>query len=261
MLLRKYSRIVNNVDIENIDFLCHKIQASKHLVAFTGAGASTDSGIPDLDGINEILKNDGLFSYAHLRMGVFGLLNPNFAINNPTEFYRLYRKTFFQPYAVPNSTHQVLSHLESDGILKSLITTNIDTLHQKAGAKNVVEYWGNMRRNRCCSCNKKYDWDLLAYAQKKIPLCKNCGSTVIPEFVLRGLASYPAAVKKGEAEIKKADVLIVVGTRRSFSSFDNKGVIFVINNKYNSRPNDKNVVNITQNANEVFKILQKKLQL
>ena len=260
MLLRKYLRIVNNIDIENIDFLCQKIQQAKHLVAFTGAGASTDSGIPDLDGINEILKKDGLFSYLHFHMGVFGLLNSNFAINNPVEFYRLYRKTFFKPYAVPNSTHNVLSQLESMGILKSLITMNIDTLHQKAGSKKVIEYWGNMRLNRCCKCNKEYDWDLASYDQNKIPLCAACGSIIIPEFILRNLATYPKAVQQGEEAIKNSDVLIAVGTRRSFSASDNKGVIFVINNKDSFHNSDKNVINIQGNANEVFKLIQKRLK-
>ncbi|MBA1433893.1 hypothetical protein [Bombilactobacillus bombi] len=92
---------MNKTDIVNIEFLCQKILESKHLVAFTGAGASTDSGIPDLDGINNILKSDGLFSYLHFHQGVFGLLNPNFAINNSVEFYRLYRKTFLSLMLFP----------------------------------------------------------------------------------------------------------------------------------------------------------------
>ncbi|WP_240366828.1 SIR2 family NAD-dependent protein deacylase [Bombilactobacillus bombi] len=230
---------------------------AKHLVAFTGAGASTDSGIPDLDEINRILKNDGLFSYVHFHMGVFGLLNPNFAINNSLEFYRLYRKTFFKPFAQPNSTHKFLYTLEKSGILKSLITMNIDTLHQKAGSKNVIEYWGNMRLNRCSKCNRKYDWNLQAYERNQIPLCTYCGSIIIPEFVLRNLSSYRSAVKKGEQEIKSADVLIIIGTKRDASSFKTNGTKFVINNT-DSQISNENIISINGNSNSVFKIFEKK---
>ncbi|MBA1433892.1 SIR2 family NAD-dependent protein deacylase [Bombilactobacillus bombi] len=113
----------------------------------------------------------------------------------------------------------VFADLENAGILKSLVTMNIDTLHQKAGSKNVIEYWGNMRLNRCCKCNKKYDWDLAAYDQKKMPICSSCGGAVIPEFVLRNLASYSEAVKNGEEEMKNSDILIVVGNEEKFFFF------------------------------------------
>lgn len=69
--------------------------------------------------------------------------------------------SFFKP-----TTHNVFSHLESASILKTLITMNIDKLYQKLYSKNIVEYQGNMRLNRCCGCNKKYDWDVSSYIIK-----------------------------------------------------------------------------------------------
>ena len=101
---------------------------------------------------------------------------------------------------------------------------------------------------------------LASYDQNKIPLCAACGSIIVPEFILRNLATYPKAVQQGEEEIKNSDVLIAVGTRRSFSASDNKGMIFIINNKDSFHNSDKNVINIQGNANEVFKLIQKRLK-
>lgn len=221
------------------------IENSKHLTAFTGAGVSTDSGIPDVNGIIKILDKDKNFSG-----NPFKFSSSNYAINHTEEFYKLYRKTFFQKDAQPNYTHKFLAKLEKGGILKGIATMNVDWLHKMAGSKNVYEYWGNIRNNRCIECNTSYDWDILK--NEKIPICKKCGHKIIPEFIMRNLAPYPDKVQQGTELINKSDVLLILGTNRNTSSFPVATKKIIVNREIiNGYSNDD--LNIKGDSNSIFK--------
>lgn len=198
------------------------IKDSSHIVAFTGAGISTDSGIPDLSGTDQILSQDDNFDG-----NVFTLLNSKFAVRNPKEFYRLYRKTFFQPSARPNIAHHFLKHLEEIGKLGGIATMNIDWLHQMSGSKTVYEYWGDMRMNHCIGCHHSYDWNVVR--DQPVPYCPICGQLILPDFVLRGLGTYANEILGGRKLIDNADLLIIIGTKRQPDSFPERTPKIVVN--------------------------------
>ena len=158
---------------------------SKYAIALTGAGMSTESGIPDFRGPKGIwTKQPEAERKAYQTYGKFQ--------RNPKEYWeeRLSRPSLFGDLrkVEPNPGHYALAELEKMGILKCVITQNIDNLHEKAGSKSVLDYHGNAFRLRCVSCNARYD--LEEYDLQKLrdegglpPLCKKCGGTVKDDIV------------------------------------------------------------------------------
>lgn len=236
-----------------INQAANMISGTSHIVAFTGAGISTDSGIPDLAGIDHILSDDRQF-----HGGVFGMLNSQFASQDPREFYRLYRKTFFHPEAVPNPAHRFLAELEQRGQLSGIATMNIDWLHQMAGSKTVFEYWGDMRLNHCIGCHRTYDWSLAK--DQIIPHCPICGSPVIPDFVLKNLATDHRAVHAGQALIAQASWLIIVGTNRSAGSFPSRIPKIIINEALTNQFQNHQLI-IGGRASQIFNLLGQQLHV
>ncbi|MGX7245809.1 SIR2 family NAD-dependent protein deacylase [Enterococcus quebecensis] len=225
------------------------VASKNRIAAFTGAGISTDSGIPDLAGISTILNAEPNFDG-----GVFGMLNPTFAINNPALFYDLYRKTFFHPDAKPNPCHTFLSELESQKKILGIATMNIDCLHQTSGSKNVYEYWGNVQLNHCTNCKRQYDWTIIK--ENKVPICETCGSVVIPDFVLRSLATYSTNVQQGTTLLHQADLILIAGTKQSRGSLPSQTSKVIINleKPYSL---DENTLFIQGNTSKVFSDVSK----
>lgn len=227
------------------------IRDTSHIVAFTGAGISTDSGIPDLTGIDHILSDDQKF-----HGDVFRMLNSRFASQNPREFYRLYRKTFFHPEAIPNSAHRFLAKLEHQGKLSGIATMNIDWLHQMAGSKTVFEYWGDMRQNHCIGCRRSYDWNLAK--DQLVPHCPICGFPIIPDFVMKSLATDHQEVHAGQALIAQASLLIIVGTNRSADSFPSQIPKIIVNESLTNQFQYHQLL-IGGRANQIFNLLSQQL--
>ena len=125
------------------------VAESNNIVAFVGAGCSTESGIPDFR------STDGLYNqqYAYPPETI---LSHSFFCRNPEEFYRFYRDKMLCTDALPNAAHRKFAEWEQDGKLLAVITQNIDGLHQKAGSKNVLELHGSVLRNYCRKCGKFY---------------------------------------------------------------------------------------------------------
>ena len=186
---------------ENLLNIAEIIKNSKHLIAFTGAGISAESNIPTFRGENGIWdKYDPM------------ILDIDYFNNNPSVCWPVIKDMFFSVIdkAEPNKAHYFLSQLEQKGILKSIITQNIDNLHQKAGSKNVIEFHGNTRDLICTKCNKVYsvnDVDL----KNDIPKCE-CGKVLKPDFVFFGEGIPTKAYEKSISEIGKCDVMLVIGT-------------------------------------------------
>lgn len=241
------------MDYQNqIKYFSDLINEHNSITAFTGAGISTDSGIPDLAEISNILQKETGYSG-----GVFGMLNRNFAMNYPELFYRLYRKTFFHPHARPNVCHNFLASLEQKGKLKGIATMNIDCLHQKAGSKTVYEFWGNMRRNRCALCEQEYDWDMAQ--NQDIPVCPICGGIILPDFVFRNLSTYPEQTSSGNKMLSQADLIIIAGTRQNWRSAS-IDVPQVIVNLQQPDTINKNTFYIQGNISSVFADLQTEMR-
>jgi len=178
------------------------IAGSKNAVAFTGAGISVESGIPTFRGKN----------------GLWNRYNPSFLeisyfYSNPAKSWELIKDIFYEYFgkAKPNKAHYFLADLEKRGILSGVITQNIDNLHQEAGSKKVIEYHGNSKFLKCIDCGKTFP-----FTEQRIsslpPKCDLCGGILKPDFIFFGEGIPLDAVRETEKLLKKADLLIVVGT-------------------------------------------------
>ena len=179
------------------------IDESRSIVFFGGAGVSTESGIPDFRSV------DGLYNqkYAYPPEEI---LSRTFFDRKPEEFYRFYRDKMLCLTARPNAAHRKLAQLEAAGRLRSIVTQNIDGLHQLAGSKRVWELHGSVHRNHCMRCGKSYpaQWVLDSTG---VPTCE-CGGIVKPDVVLDEEQLDSNVIQGAVSDIQKADLLIVGGT-------------------------------------------------
>ncbi len=180
------------------------IDEARHIVFFTGAGVSTDSGIPDFR------SQDGLYNLQY-KYPPETIISHSFFMENPEEFYRFYKDKMLCLDAEPNQTHKFIAECEKKGRSLGVITQNIDGLHQKAGSKRVYELHGSVLRNYCTECNAFYPAEFIRDSEG-IPRCPRCGAIVKPDVVLyeEGLSS--AVLEGAVAALQSADVLIVLGT-------------------------------------------------
>lgn len=191
---------------EGIRRLADLMLDSRHTVVLTGAGVSTESGIPDFrsPGTGLWQKRDPM-KYATVEA----------LMERPEIFYgdslpRLLGYT----NARPNRAHYVLARLEQEGLIRAVITQNVDNLHFAAGSVNVLEVHGHMRTGRCLGCRREVAMSLLVekvQAGQVPPRCDGCGSILRPNVVLFG---DPMAECFGEAErlAMQSDLMLVVGS-------------------------------------------------
>lgn len=182
------------------------IKESNNIVFFGGAGTSTESGIPDFRSASGLYNADGT-SYPPEVM-----LSHDFLMSHPEEFYRFYKEKMIYKDARPNPAHLALAEMEKSGKLKTVITQNIDGLHQLAGNKNVLELHGSVHRNYCVGCGASFDLDYILDSPSVIPECDKCGEMVRPDVVLYGEALEMEVLGKAISYISGADVLLVGGT-------------------------------------------------
>lgn len=185
------------------------IAKSSRIVFFGGAGVSTESGIPDFRSEKGLYKAKSEYGFPPEVM-----LSADFFEDHTEIFYDYYKKNLIALDAKPNPAHYALAKLEQQGKLSSVITQNIDGLHQMAGSNRVYELHGSVQRNRCRRCRKFYD---LAYVlderncKNGVPYCE-CGGVVKPEVVLYGEMLDEDCMRNSSIEISHADTLIVGGT-------------------------------------------------
>lgn len=191
----------------SVEKLREMLYDSKYVVFFGGAGVSTESNIPDFrseDGIYNTLTKYGRSPEE--------LLSHTFFMAHPEKFYDYYRNNLIFTQARPNRAHLALAKLEREGILKSVITQNIDGLHQMAGSKEVYELHGSVYRNYCMQCKEKYDLAYVVNSSDMVPKCQRCGGIVRPDVVLYEEGLDMRIIRKAAAHLQKADMLIVGGT-------------------------------------------------
>ena len=192
------------------DTLSKIIEEGEQIVFFGGAGVSTESGIPDFR------SEEGLFR----ARTIYGrtpeqLLSHDFFIQNPEMFFRYYKENLIYPDASPNAAHLALAALEKQRKIHSVITQNIDGLHQRADSKNVVELHGSVQRNYCTDCKKHYPLSYVLSPDRhssSVPLCTECGGIVRPNVTLYGESLDDGVLNTAIDDIANADVLIVGGT-------------------------------------------------
>ena len=179
------------------------IEASDNIVFFGGAGVSTESGIPDFRSV------DGLY-HQQFDYPPETILSHTFFYQQPDYFYRFYRQKMLPLEAQPNAAHKKLAELEAAGKLRTVITQNIDGLHQKAGSKTVLELHGSIWRNYCTRCGKFYPPEFIRDCAG-VPKCA-CGGVVKPDVVLYEEGLSEDVLHRAVHAISRADVLIVGGT-------------------------------------------------
>ena len=182
------------------------ILSSKYVVALTGAGISTESGIPDF-------RTPGKGLWEKLPAAAFSAWA--FRIN-PKSLYKHGMAMFGELLAAkPNPTHKLLAILEDKGLLKAVITQNIDGLHHKAGSKNVFEIHGHLRTGTCMKCGKKYEMDEIMKKLKKgelPPRCDDCKKVIKPDIVLFGDSLPPEEYGKSLDAARRCDLMLVLGS-------------------------------------------------
>lgn len=179
------------------------IDQGSNIVFFGGAGVSTESGIPDFRSV------DGLYNQKYTYPPEM-IISHSFYVKNPEEFYRFYKDRMIFSEAEPNGAHKALAKLEQEGKLKTVITQNIDGLHQAAGSREVLELHGSIHRNYCTRCGEFYDLDYVKKSEG-VPRCA-CGGIIKPDVVLYEEGLDQRLLQKAVAYIARADVLIVGGT-------------------------------------------------
>jgi NAD-dependent deacetylase len=208
---------------ENVEKLFALISSARYFVTLTGAGVSTLSGIRDFRGKNGLYNDfdaEKIFDIDYFHR------DPSFYYKASADF--IYNVNEREPSIV----HKTLAVLEQKGFLKSLITQNVDLLHQKGGSRRVIEIHGSPSVHYCLKCSKlskveelagaelpEDAGDLLSYDDTaalvkagELPRCKKCGHVLKPAITFFGEALPARALATAESDAAKADLLLVLGT-------------------------------------------------
>ncbi len=179
------------------------IKNKKNGIAFTGAGMSTASGIPDFRSPAGVWEKYDIREYAYI----------DGFIKNPQkvwEFFSLRYKEFEN--AKPNEGHKALAELENLDCLKGVITQNIDSLHFKAGSRNVYELHGSIKKLICLECEREYEsFNGQFSLELEVPHC-SCGAILKPDVTFFGEALPQEVFIQSKKEAVKSDFMIVAGT-------------------------------------------------
>ncbi len=189
---------------EKIRLLQDILDQAQSVVFFTGAGVSTDSGIPDFR------SRDGLYAQTY-DFPPEEIISHHFFLQNPEEFYRFYRDKMLHLEAKPNAVHCFIANMEKSGKSLGVVTQNIDGLHQKAGSEKVYELHGSVLRNYCQRCGAAYSAEWIAQTTG-VPHCTKCSGTVKPDVVLYEEGLSEQVLREAVTAIRSADVMVVLGT-------------------------------------------------
>jgi NAD-dependent deacetylase len=189
----------------NAQKLAGLIQKSHRIVALTGAGISTAAGIPDFRGPNGIYV-----TYQYDPEKTFDI---DWFDSDPHYFFDFARDFLSTiDHIQPTQTHMFLAELEQQGQLRSVITQNIDGLHEKAGSKNVIDMHGSFQQGHCRKCGQSYSRDELKrkILDEGIPHCDRCNGVIKPDIVFYGEAVH--GMEEAESEARHADLFLAIGT-------------------------------------------------
>ncbi|HJL16161.1 MAG TPA: Sir2 family NAD-dependent protein deacetylase [Sandaracinaceae bacterium LLY-WYZ-13_1] len=188
-----------------VDDLARRLRAARDPMALTGAGVSTESGIPDFRSAESGIWRE------HDPMEVASLEGFR---REPRRFY-----TFWEPRfgklgeARPNAAHRVLAALERAGMLSGVVTQNIDGLHGVAGSERVLEVHGSYRQARCLRCGRVESLEAVTerVRQGRLPICEDCGELMKPDVVLFG-EQLPPVFAEATRLARQTDLLVVLGS-------------------------------------------------
>jgi len=235
------------------------IKEAQYPVALTGAGVSTLSGIRDFRGKNGLYNDmdaEKIFSLDYFEK------DPSFYYKNAADFiYNVDEKE-------PSIVHNVLGELENRGLLKALITQNIDLLHQKGGSKNVIEIHGSPSIHYCLMCpgvRVSFEEAAAVVHSGDMPKCPKCGRVIKPAITFFGEPLPADALRQAVSESQKADLMLVLGTSLTVFpaasmpdyTLRNGGKIVIVNNMETHL--DKTAVLKFDDLGAVFEGLKKEL--
>jgi len=177
------------------------LRERRNAVALTGAGISVESGIPAFRGSQGLWAKFDPQEYATLHA----------FLEDPRKVWEMLSEMVSAcGGAKPNAAHRALAELETSGVVRAVVTQNVDGLHQAAGSRRVIEYHGNLETLLCVSCWKRYP-TRERWKPGEIPLC-DCGEILKPDVVLFGEPIPWLAQEQAEEEARACGVLVVIGT-------------------------------------------------
>jgi NAD-dependent deacetylase len=175
---------------------------SRKTIALTGAGISVESGIPDFRSAGGLWSKYDPEEYAHI--SAFR--------SNPTKVWQMIKDMMeLVLSAEPNPAHIALAELEKMGLLKAVITQNVDGLHQRGGSREVIEFHGSNQWLVCLGCG--YRQEAVSLSLEEIPpQCPQCSSILKPDVVFFGEPIPWEAQNRSFEEARTCDLVLVIGT-------------------------------------------------
>jgi NAD-dependent deacetylase len=172
-------------------------------VVLTGAGVSTESGVPDFRSPTGI--------WAHFDPLEYGSIQAFHA--DPEKVWSFYAPRFSMlTDAEPNDAHRALAELERRGYVRAVVTQNIDLLHERAGSADVVEVHGSIRTSTCQSCRAAYELARVLDLLPGTPRCEACGGVLKPDVVFFGEVLPGDAIDRAFALARETKLMLVVGS-------------------------------------------------
>ncbi len=227
-------KIIKLIEKKKIQNAAELLLNSKEAIALTGAGISTESGIPDFRSEGGIWKK--------YKPEIYG--NIEAFLKNPAKFWEMAQKIAPNLFkAKPNPGHCALAELEKMDLIKAVITQNIDELHQKAGSVIVYEVHGSINRFSCLGCRASYTKEQVFRKLKKEkkhgPSCEYCAAPLKPSVVLFGEGLPRFEMYQSQALAKKADVMLIAGSSLSVApicdlplyTLREKGDLIIVNDE------------------------------
>lgn len=197
---------INTSYQEKIKKAVQLIKNSSYAIAFTGAGISTESGIPDFRSPGGLWQRFRIVTFQE------------FLLDRQArqDFWRMKKELLRELiHAKPNNAHIALAELEKMGFIKYTITQNIDGLHQLAGSKNVIELHGNNKEAQCLSCGRDYSisdvYEMLNENEPDI-LCYECGGIIKPKVVFFGEPMPERELFLANELATQCDLMLVIGS-------------------------------------------------
>jgi len=184
------------------ELLAQLIRDNQPCVVLTGAGVSTESGIPDFRSADGIWARYDPMEYATI--GAFR--------RDPVKVWDFYaRRLGVLQAARPNAAHLALARLEEGGWVEAVVTQNVDRLHELAGSRDVVEVHGSLRTASCLECGHVESFERVVELLPT-PRCERCGAVLKPDVVMFGELLPGAAIERAFALARDAGLMLVVGS-------------------------------------------------
>ncbi len=196
--------------LSDFDSFFKLLLSSKRTAVLTGAGISTLSGIPDFRSSN------GIYSKKFGSLPVERLLEIDFFMEHPSEFYSWARNGWYSDAVYkPSIVHETVKLMEDKGLLSDGVwTQNIDSLHTYCGSRKVYELHGTLRTSTCTKCGRKYTFEETreALEGEEYPHCSLCGSLVRPDIIFYGENLDSSLIEKAYSTMRSVDLIVVLGS-------------------------------------------------